>query len=301
MLPDFIGIGPPKTGTTWIFRNLQSHPDVRLPTIKETHFWGRDQDKGQMLEEYASFFSEIPPDVVTGEISTDYFSNPIVAKRLAYYLPDVKLFTILRNPVDQVQSHFWHLQRQQFHQWTREGAPETLKDGLENERIRNMLIEPALYSKQLVRWLRYFSKDKLLILFFDDMKDNPNIFLSSIFNHLGVGSDFKPSKLEPKGSAVRGGTSPRSPAHEHVRAFLYEKLVRKIYHPLKKRIGVHRAAHLKEILRVRESMDWLFRKKGYPEMNSTTKRKLENEFHDDVRSLEELADRDLSHWIARRD
>ena len=40
--PDFIAIGPPKTGTTWIYKNLDSHPEVWMPPDKEIrHFWER--------------------------------------------------------------------------------------------------------------------------------------------------------------------------------------------------------------------------------------------------------------------
>lgn len=40
--PDFVGIGPPKTGTTWIYKNLSGHPEVEMPPDKEIrYFWER--------------------------------------------------------------------------------------------------------------------------------------------------------------------------------------------------------------------------------------------------------------------
>ncbi|MDQ6976944.1 MAG: sulfotransferase, partial [Ghiorsea sp.] len=38
MKPDFICIGPEKTATTWLFRVLETHPDVWLPPYKELRF-----------------------------------------------------------------------------------------------------------------------------------------------------------------------------------------------------------------------------------------------------------------------
>ena len=39
--PDFICVGPTKTGTTWLFHHLSSHPEVWLPPPKEMHYyWG---------------------------------------------------------------------------------------------------------------------------------------------------------------------------------------------------------------------------------------------------------------------
>ena len=38
--PDFIGVGPEKTGTTWIDAQLRYHPSVRLTRVKELrYFW----------------------------------------------------------------------------------------------------------------------------------------------------------------------------------------------------------------------------------------------------------------------
>jgi len=39
MYPDFLGIGAQKAGTTWLYRNLQSHPEVWMPPIKELHYF----------------------------------------------------------------------------------------------------------------------------------------------------------------------------------------------------------------------------------------------------------------------
>lgn len=39
MFPDFLGIGAQKAGTTWLYRNLQAHPGVWMPPIKELHYF----------------------------------------------------------------------------------------------------------------------------------------------------------------------------------------------------------------------------------------------------------------------
>jgi Sulfotransferase family len=40
-LPDFIGIGAQRSGTSWLYRRLGEHPDLWLPPIKEIHFFDR--------------------------------------------------------------------------------------------------------------------------------------------------------------------------------------------------------------------------------------------------------------------
>ena len=39
--PDFLGIGAPRAGTTWLHAQLLRHPDVWLPPVKEIHYFNR--------------------------------------------------------------------------------------------------------------------------------------------------------------------------------------------------------------------------------------------------------------------
>ncbi|WP_347274517.1 sulfotransferase [Candidatus Kuenenia sp.] len=56
MSPDFLCIGAQKSGTTWIYRNLNKHPDVWLPPIKEIHYFDKYQDKANLS---SAIFSQI--------------------------------------------------------------------------------------------------------------------------------------------------------------------------------------------------------------------------------------------------
>lgn len=37
--PDFLLIGPQRTGTTWLHRNLILHPDIYMPPEKELYYF----------------------------------------------------------------------------------------------------------------------------------------------------------------------------------------------------------------------------------------------------------------------
>ncbi len=37
--PAFLGIGAPRSGTTWLYRNLGRHPQIWLPPLKELHYF----------------------------------------------------------------------------------------------------------------------------------------------------------------------------------------------------------------------------------------------------------------------
>src|SRR5438309_7414307 len=37
--PDFLCVGAQKAGTTWLYRELESHPDFWMPPLKELHYF----------------------------------------------------------------------------------------------------------------------------------------------------------------------------------------------------------------------------------------------------------------------
>jgi len=41
--PQFLGIGAPRSGTTWLYERLSEHPDFKLPPLKELHYFDRDR------------------------------------------------------------------------------------------------------------------------------------------------------------------------------------------------------------------------------------------------------------------
>lgn len=40
-LPDFLGIGGGRCGSTWLYDNLRKHPEVWMPPRKEIHYFDR--------------------------------------------------------------------------------------------------------------------------------------------------------------------------------------------------------------------------------------------------------------------
>lgn len=49
--PDFLCIGMPKSGTTWLYHHLKGHPGFWLPPIKEiSYLWGFDRREYSLIE-----------------------------------------------------------------------------------------------------------------------------------------------------------------------------------------------------------------------------------------------------------
>ena len=292
MLPNFIGIGPTKTATTWLFQCLREHPQVFLPAAKETQFFVR-RNFADDLAEYKRFFDASGDADAVGEISPRYFAAPEAPERLKRHLPGAKLIITLRDPVDRLESEYWHLRRMNIGEATR-NVPERLEDALRTHEAA--LVEPSLYARHLKSWLAHFDRTQIHIIFSEDVKSQPESVVRGVFEFLGVDASFVPGTLKAKGADVRQGVSPRSPMLGRTYTIIYSMLVRGVYRPVRRLIGLKRASAIKDALRARQVMSAVFHREGYPKMEASTRAMLRQRFADDVRELEALTGRDLSAW-----
>jgi hypothetical protein len=295
ILPTFLGIGAPKCATTWLYNCLDAHPEIFVSDVKETNFFVFDTIDGR-LDEYTAHFEEAFGARAVGEVSVSYISSNVAPRRAHTHIPDAQLFASLRNPIDQTYSYYWHLQRQNFHGWDLERVNQIQSFEDTFEHIPNQLLEPGFHYRNLQRWLQYFDRSQLHVLLLDDVKEDAGCELARLYEHLGVDPTFRPSSMRTGDQSARRGTSPRGPLVERVRQLLYYGINRCLYHPLKRMVGQYRADRLKEALRLRQIMEQLFRKDGYPDMNPDTRDRLKEVFEDDIQKLEDFLDRDLSHW-----
>ena len=79
--PTFISIGPARSGTSWLYQVLKSHPSISISKVKETEYFNHNYEKGS--EWYESFFTKSNQSI--GEISSAYFCEPDVPKRIYKY------------------------------------------------------------------------------------------------------------------------------------------------------------------------------------------------------------------------
>ncbi|ETX05430.1 MAG: hypothetical protein ETSY2_22955 [Candidatus Entotheonella gemina] len=178
MLPTFIGIGAPKAGTTWLYRCLREHPDVFMALVKETRFFDYGTIDGRMAE-YHAHFTGSHGYAARGEFSTRYLTSYRAPERIQHYLPEIRLIVAVRNPMEQVYSHYWHLLRQNFHQWHPDRLPCSFETALDH--YPDALLEPASYDKHLQRWRQHFHASQLLILFYDDICHQPRDVLKTVY------------------------------------------------------------------------------------------------------------------------
>ncbi|CAG0888422.1 unnamed protein product [Darwinula stevensoni] len=114
-LPNFLIIGPQKTGTTALYSFLSIHPAISSnrdspETFEELQFFsGKNYQKG--IDWYMSFFPPPANDNETRylfEKSANYFDGTLVPQRVHALLPSAHLITILIPPSKRAYSWYHH-------------------------------------------------------------------------------------------------------------------------------------------------------------------------------------------------
>lgn len=171
---DFIGIGPGKSGSTWLYSLLCQHPGVKMSKVKETNFFNDEFHRGFVW--YHNLFEAATDRIKIGEISNTYIFNENVASRIYNYNKNVKIISILRNPIERAVSHYFFLKRN--------GA--SYASFREAIKCRPDLLERGLYFKHLEPYISVFPEEQLFIKLFDDMKLNTQHFSDDLTRFLDL-------------------------------------------------------------------------------------------------------------------
>lgn len=152
-------IGFPKTGTTWLYTQLISHPDVdHKPHTAFKEFEGKSK------EEYVDFYSNYD---VSFNLRTNLYNVP----EQLYYATHISMF--LRNPYEILNSYHNFFKRFPDYKTTAKG----------------FLNFDDWYFRSLTDMNKIFQDWKhvdLRFFFYDDLNNDPKTFMHSICEFIGI-------------------------------------------------------------------------------------------------------------------
>jgi len=239
LFPDFLIVGPQRTGTSWLYVHLRFHPEILFSRPKEIFFFSslKNRDSRRFvtdhLDWYLRFFRDpmwlwaIKTGVclyrhhrlyrprIRGESTASYASlAPDVIDDIVRLNPAIKVILMVRNPVERAWSdakyYFERRQRQ-----IADVPPEEAK-AFFTDRYQ---LSCARYSENYDNWSARLLPGHLLLGRFDDIALHPERILLDIMRFLGVGDD--PSYVDPSVHRPVNTTS-ASPVPADYKSFLEE-------------------------------------------------------------------------------
>ena len=214
VLPDFIIIGSMKCGTTSLYYDICEHPCVSPAAYDEIGFFDSNFHLG--LNWYRSMFptKRRIEDIrrkegvaITGEDTPFYFWNPVAAKRIQKLLPNIKLISILRNPIDRAYSEYQDVVSSEsnspsFETFIENEINTRRKDSSliteENFEIfnqKNSYLLKGIYVDQLKIWAGLFPKEQIFTLSTENLNSEPITALESVFQYLNL-PDYKIKNIQ---------------------------------------------------------------------------------------------------------
>src|SRR5947199_10641095 len=194
--PDFLCIGAHKAGSTWLYQQLDSHPDFWMPPVKELHYFDqlsrvqraagprcRDERDRRFLEQLQSLSAEQGIDLenygrlfepkaslLSGDISPNYstLGNKVIRQVVGYF-PNLKVMFLARDPVEREWSHL----SMEVHYRQIEPFDVTNIDEVNRNLFRRGMLLRSYQTAVIARSKRYVAPAQISVSFFDDLIIDP--------------------------------------------------------------------------------------------------------------------------------
>ena len=288
---DFIGVGFPKAGTTWLAKCLNEHPQVCMAAGKETqyfhspinyqeypgqpkYFFASNYKKG--IDWLKNKFKQRKSGQILGEYSPSYISDSCSPALIAEHNKKVKLIFMFRNPTDILYSHYFQIRQiKPFH--------GSFKKALKKYSAFLKMYLPYTNTK---KFLDIFPKEQIFFIVFDDLQEKSEEIFRKLCQFLGIDDSFKPKVLFKK---VNTRFDIRYP---WLRDFVfYLKVLLNINSTIRKiskKINLFKNLNKIALMNIKKS--------DYQPMKHDTRQFLVKYFHDENIKLGKLINRDLSGW-----
>lgn len=270
-------------------RYLAEHPDIFVSDPKEPHFFNTDfaNRHTRDLKTYESYFETASEHhMAVGESSVLYlFSHEAVSNILAYQ-PKARFVVMLRNPLDMVYS--WHSEALQSSGETEADFEKAWR--LSAKRRRGKQIPTGcmegkvldykrlcLLGEQLERLYGLVEGNRLLVLFFDDLRHDAKALYNEVLSFLCVSDDHRSE----------------FPVYNVNRQYRFHFLRHALDagFRVKSKLGITRGIGLMSALKKKN-----IQQKKRPPMADRLKKELLFYFKEDINRIESFTGKDLAHW-----
>lgn len=306
IIPNFLIIGAPKSGTSALYEYLKQHPQIYMSSNKEPHFFfflngdndlaGKEgirektwlwNNRVTNMEDYVKLFEGVKNEKAIGEASTMYLYSKECPARIKKYIPDVKLIAILRNPIERCYSHFLMCVERNYEPYGND-FKRAIRDEERrfNEKwgVNFYYTKLSLYYNQLERYYDIFDTSQIRVYIYEEFLKNPLHILKDIFNFLDVDEDIVPGSLDSRFN-ISGIPKQKLLWLFYQEVYKYRNVLKQ-FMPNKFLKFVSARTHQK-----------LYSHTFKPSLSADMRSELLNIFRKDIIKLQNLLNKDLSMWL----
>ncbi|MDF9799719.1 hypothetical protein OKW21_004982 [Catalinimonas alkaloidigena] len=190
---DSILIGAQKAGTTAINEYIRQHPEIISPSHNKTNEFSYFSIDSIYQIEYEKYFKTLFQDLhIQGKYffakNVDIMYDPESMKRLYKHNKDVKIFMILRNPVERCYSAYWYARSRGWE--SEKNIDKAIFSKRKNFKSKHAkancnYLDKSDYSKHIKNVYDIFPNENINVFLFESFKANPNVILNEIATKIG--------------------------------------------------------------------------------------------------------------------
>ncbi|GGF02451.1 hypothetical protein GCM10011611_04950 [Aliidongia dinghuensis] len=190
-IPLLIGLGPIRSGTTWVHELLFGHSQVATTRMKEVNFFNHHFDAGSAWYD-EQFRPATHATRLRADISPFYMMDPKVCDRIARTIPNPLLMVNMRSPYARVLS-WYQKYRQEEHPIGWLAA---------DPKVHAEALEIGLTAATLEHYIERFGRERVLLVDYADLKRDPVELARRLQRRLGLDVETPPSVTREVNASV---------------------------------------------------------------------------------------------------
>ncbi len=291
---NFLCAGFGKCGTTSLHSVLNKMDNIYLPERKETFFftWYNDtKEPKKILSE--RYFNGIREGQIVGMIEPTF--SRCAEQVYEFFGSNMKIIFLVRNPADAIFSLFKMLCRDGDRRldeayYSRGRFSVDFFDEFLKKEENKWDIATREYIYRIEEYKKYFSKDQIKIVIFEELANNPKEQINSILEFIGIPDRYEDETLplENEGNFVMANEKGHKIAQ--LSSDLFRAELPLSLEQIRRRAYEGRKREYIEVMEKYDQAEKIFN----VEMTPKQRRKAEDYYAPSVRKLENIINKDLS-------
>jgi hypothetical protein len=219
MLANLFVLGAEPAGTAQLRGYLAQHPQIFVPRVADPSYFAfaggapeqrvpkavaADKSAHRALrrvvhaeavttaDAYRRLYRWAGDRPIRADVSSAHLSSLAAAARIRGCVPDARLVAVLRNPVDRAHSLFEGMRRDGLEPLTSftEALLAEPERQLQGWAPAWLYARGGHYHRQLEPYVRYFGRDRLHVLLYEDLLREPEMEMRRLFQFAGIATDI---------------------------------------------------------------------------------------------------------------
>ena len=287
----FICVGAAKAGTSSLHAALSQHPHIACSSPKETDFFISPEAHTKDLEYYFErYYSPSEDKYAYFEADPIYMYSKDGIRNIHRHAPEARIIIMLRNPVQRAFSQY--LYRMTYGRYGESFEKMCLNESnriqrSEWDRLEYGCLDRSTYAPQISEALKYFPRDRVYILLFEDFIRNQEEEVNKLLKWMGL------NEMKLKNVAKNISGKPKSMALARLLLHPKYRFARRIVSmPLPRSMarGIYERMLKKNLSP--------FNKNNKPQLSANDAKALMAMFTKDIEEVQAMVKIDLSEWLS---